>query len=116
MAIAAERNVKVVAQPGRERNVPPAPEIGEPNRRIRKPKVVRQRKPQAKRSSDRSNGVARKVAEDLATERQRPHPRIHKARDDSATVNLVYHRPRKPSASTAFSKSPSVISARPKRI
>src|SRR5215475_12674158 len=66
--VAAERYVQVVAQPGRERDVPAAPEVREPHCRIRETEIVRHRKAETQRRADRGSGVAGEIAEDLPAE------------------------------------------------
>ena len=79
VTIAAERNVEIVAQPRRQRDVPAPPEIGEADRRVRKAEVVRHREAQAHRRADRRRRIAGEVAEDLAAERERRDPGVERA-------------------------------------
>ena len=79
-AIAAERHVEIVAQPGRQRDVPAPPEIGEADRRVRHAEVVRQAETEAQRGADRDGRVAREVAEDLAGECERAEPGVDERR------------------------------------
>ena len=65
LAVAAQRNVKVIFQPARQRNVPPAPEFGDRSRFIRRVEVLREAETQQQRQSDRHVRIAREVAVDL---------------------------------------------------
>ena len=78
-AVAAERNVEIVAQPRRQRDVPATPEIRKADRRVRHAEVVGQREAEAERDAHRSRRVAREVAEDLARECERPEPGVREA-------------------------------------
>src|ERR1700736_1124068 len=53
--IAAERNVKVVAQKCGKRNVPASPEIGKTNGCVGKTEIILQMKAEAERGADRAN-------------------------------------------------------------
>ena len=65
LAVAAERDVQVVAQPARQRHVPAAPELLHRARRVRRVEVVRQLEPQQQRDADGDVGVGAEVAVDL---------------------------------------------------
>ena len=66
LAVAAQRHVEVVAQPGRQRDVPASPEVREADRRVRIAEVVDQRDAEHQRRADRRRRVAGEVAEDLS--------------------------------------------------
>ena len=74
VAISAERNVQVVAQPGAQADVPSAPEVAEPDRGVRVAKVVGERETETKGGADGAGRVAGKVEEDLPGECERPQP------------------------------------------
>ena len=115
MAVATERDVEVVAQPGGKGDVPATPEVGETNRRVGEAEVVRHRKTQTQRRPDRRGRVAGEVAKDLSAEGERSRPRIERARDLVAVEDALGHLDRKLSASTTLLNRPSVMSASPKR-
>jgi hypothetical protein len=92
VAIAAEGNVDIVAEPGGESDVPAAPEVGEADGRVGKAEIVRESKPQAQGGADGGDGVAGEVAEDLPAEGQGRDPGIDKAGDGFAVVDLFYDR------------------------
>src|SRR5262245_4648428 len=56
-AIAAERDVEVVAQEGRERDVPSTPEVRKTDRRVWKTEVVLEMEPEAQRCPYRADGI-----------------------------------------------------------
>ena len=87
VAVAAQRDVEIVAQPCRQGDVPASPEIGKSDRRIGKAEVVRHRETQAQRRADRGGRVTGKIAEDLAAESERRDPRIQRARNLVAVVD-----------------------------
>ena len=89
MAIAAQRNVEVIAQPRRQGDVPAPPEIREADRRIGETEVVWHRETQAHRRADRGGGITSEVAEDLPAESERTEPRIQRARDLVAVVDRL---------------------------
>ena len=59
--IAAEWNVKVVPQKCRKRDVPPPPEIGKANGRVRKTEIILQMKAKAESRADSASGIAGKI-------------------------------------------------------
>src|SRR5687767_9564824 len=75
-AIATERNVEVVAKKRRKRDVPAAPEVGETDRGVRKPKVILQVKAEAERGANRARGIPGEVEEDLSRESKYAGPGI----------------------------------------
>src|SRR5881394_2190056 len=76
--VAAEGNVKVIAQKRGKRNVPASPEIGETNRGVGKTKIVLEMKAERQGSADRANGVTRKVKKDLSGEGEHAGPGIQR--------------------------------------
>src|SRR5215469_12713786 len=68
MAIPAQRNVKIIAEPTRERNVPPAPEVGDAGSEIGTAEVYREMEAEQQRHADGHVGIAGKVEEDLERE------------------------------------------------
>ena len=70
-AIAAERNVQVVAQRARQADVPATPEFAGIARKIGKVEIERQLEPEQLGDAARDIGVAGKIAEDLEGEQQR---------------------------------------------
>src|SRR5687767_707540 len=75
-AVAAERDVEVVAQESGERDMPAPPEIREADGGIRISEVVPEMKAHAERGADCAGGIAGKVEKDLARERDDAHPGI----------------------------------------
>ena len=98
---AAERDVQVVAQPGRQADVPAPPELLEVGAAVRRAEVLRQREAEHLRRADRDVGVRREVEVDLRTRRRRRRPatssdenrsgRLEDAIDDrtSASVSAI---------------------------
>ena len=64
-AVAAERDVDVVAQPARERHVPATPEVLDRHRRIRGVEVLREAEAEEEREPDRHVRVPAEVGVDL---------------------------------------------------
>ena len=64
-AVAAQRDVEVVAQPRGERDMPPAPEFGDGGRLVRGVEVLGEAEAQQQGDADRHVRVAREVAVDL---------------------------------------------------
>ena len=89
VTIAAERNVEVIAQPRGQCDMPAAPEVREPHRRVGEAEVVRHGKSQAQRRADRGGRIAGEVAEDLTAERQRRRPGVECPRDLVAVVDTL---------------------------
>ena len=76
LPVAAERDVEVVAQPGRERHVPPAPELRRARRAVRPVEVPRQLDPEHPREPERHVGVRAEVEVDLEAEADRGRPGV----------------------------------------
>ena len=109
-AVAAERHVQVVAQPARERDVPPLPEVLERSRDVGRVEVDRQTKPEHQRQPAGDVRVAGEVAEDLRAEHHR-QPEQH-ARILAVVVAVCQSRFTKTarlSAQTIFRKYPPAI-------
>ena len=68
-AVAAERDVEVVAQPARERHVPAPPEVAQREGHVGAVEVLRQLVSEQQGEADRHVGVAGEVAVDLRGER-----------------------------------------------
>src|SRR5207247_7561615 len=83
-AVAAQGNVKVIAQKSGKRDVPAPPEIGEANGRVRKTKIILEMKPEAKSCPDGAGGITGEIEKDLAGEGDDAHPGIE--RDEGAAV------------------------------
>ena len=64
-AVSAERDVEIIAQPLRQRDVPPAPEFCDRRCEVRHVEVFGQVEADDPRHSDRDVGVSRKIAVDL---------------------------------------------------
>ena len=64
-AVAAERDVEVVAQPARQRHVPAPPEVRDRRRRVRRVEVLREGEAEEERDPDRDVRVAEEVGVDL---------------------------------------------------
>src|SRR5580693_4703373 len=75
MPISAERDIKIVAQPARERYVPAAPEIRDAGRQVGPPEVHGKMKSEESGHSDSHVCIAREIEIDLESERDRTHPR-----------------------------------------
>src|SRR5205823_5492177 len=76
MAIAAERNVKISPQPGRQRDMPTRPEFGERGRDIGKIEVDRQSVAEQETKADRNRGIAEEVRIDLIAVEENEQPAI----------------------------------------
>src|SRR6266545_5088610 len=87
--VAAKRNIEVIAQECGERDMPAPPEIGKPNRRVRKTEIIFQMKTQAQRGADSASGIAREIKEYLAGECHHAQPRIHCDEWSSITKNAI---------------------------
>src|SRR5436853_2909674 len=74
-AISAERNVKIIAEPARETDVPAMPEVGNARREIRETKIDGQLVTEEARGSDGHVGVTGKIAIDLDRVEQHRDPR-----------------------------------------
>ena len=73
-ARAAERDVDVVAEPGRQRDVPAPPEVGRAAREIRMVEVLGQLEPEPARRAARDVGVGGEVRVDLDREGEHAGP------------------------------------------
>src|SRR5258708_2915971 len=73
---AAKRDVEIVAEPRRERDVPPAPEIAKSDGNVGHAKVLGDREAQQPRCSDGYVRVAGEVEVDLERECVRAHPQL----------------------------------------
>src|SRR5205823_8487768 len=87
--IAAERNVKIIAQKRGKRNVPASPEIGETNRGVGKTKIVLEMKAERQGGADRANGVTRKVKKDLSGEGEHAGQGIQRDERPGVTENPI---------------------------
>src|SRR5215467_3771487 len=75
--ISAQRNIKVIAQECRKRDMPTPPEIGKSNSRVWEPEIVFQMKTQAQRGADSASGVTREIKKYLAGECHYTQPGIY---------------------------------------
>ena len=64
-AVSAEGNVKIIAKPGRERNVPPSPEVLDVRRLVRRVEIQRKAYAEEQRRTDGDIRVSGKVAINL---------------------------------------------------
>ena len=64
-AVAAERNVKIVAQPRRQRHVPASPEFGDRKRRVGHAEIARECEPKHDAETNRHVGIAGEIKIDL---------------------------------------------------
>ena len=76
MAIAAERNVKIGSQPGRQRDMPARPEFGERGRDVGQIEVDRQPIAEQETKPDRNRGIAEEVRIDLIAVEENQQPAI----------------------------------------
>src|SRR5436853_6100367 len=74
-AISAERNVKIIAQPARETDVPAMPEVGNVRREIRETKIDWQLVTEQTDGRDRQVRVTGKIAIDLDRVEEDGNPR-----------------------------------------
>ena len=65
LAVAAQGDVEIVAEPARERHVPASPKLAQRRRCVRPIEVLRQAKAEQQGNSDRHVGVAAEVSVDL---------------------------------------------------
>ena len=77
--VAAERDVKVFAQPGRKRDVPAPPEIGDRFRAIGRIEILRENKAEHEAEPDRHVRVTAEVEIDLERVADRAEPRVERA-------------------------------------
>ncbi len=87
--IAAERNVKVIAQECGKRDVPASPEIGKPNGRVRKTEIILQMKAKAKSGADGAGGITGEIKKYLAGECHDTQPGIQRDERASITKNAI---------------------------
>ena len=73
-AAAAERNEQVIAQPGRQRDVPAPPELGDVGGQVRHVEILGQLVAEQVGRADRHVGVAGEVAVDLHRVGEHAHP------------------------------------------
>ena len=69
VAIPAQRDVEIVAQPGRQADVPAPPEILDRHRQIRVAEILGVLEAEHAPEADRHRAVAGEVEEDLSTEK-----------------------------------------------
>ena len=79
-AIAAERDVEIVAQPLRQADVPAAPELGDRARPIGQTEIARERKAERDAKPDRHVRVAGEIEIDLDRVGRKPEPGFGEAR------------------------------------
>ena len=79
LPVAAERDVEVVAQPGRERDVPAPPELRRARGAVRTVEVPGQLDAEDAREAERHVGVRAEVEVDLEAEADRAGPRVDEA-------------------------------------
>ncbi len=92
-AVAAERNVEVVAEPGGERDVPPPPEFLHAARQVGRVEVVDQREPHGAGAAEGDAGVAEEVAVDLERVEQHPQQDVAAAVLERVGVDFVHVGP-----------------------
>ena len=90
-AIAAERNVKVIAQESGKRDVPASPEIREADRGVGKPEIILEMKAEAQCRADRADGIAGEIEKDLAGKCDHARPGIE--RDERTAITEDRDRP-----------------------
>src|SRR5207248_10371422 len=76
--IAAERNVKVIAQEGGKRNVPAPPKIRETDRGVGKSKVVLKMEAESQSGADCAGRVAGEIEKYLSGKSDYARPRIER--------------------------------------
>ena len=79
LSIAAERDVKIIAQEPRQRHVPAPPEIDQRKRFIRRVEIERETHADHQRQADRHVGVAGEIVIELEREAASPDPTIDQA-------------------------------------
>ena len=87
--VAAERNVKVIAQEGGKRNVPASPEIGKADGGVRKTEIIFQMKAEAEGRADRAGGIAGEIEKDLSGESDDAYPGIERDERTGVTKNAI---------------------------
>src|SRR3954447_16337523 len=88
-AIPAERNVEIIAQESGKRNMPAAPEIGEPDGGVGEPEVVLEMEPEAEGGADRAGRVASEVEEDLPGKRDHADPGIERDKRTAVAKDAI---------------------------
>ena len=104
--VPAERDVQVIAQPPRQRHVPPPPEVLQRPRRVRAIEVLGEVEPEEQRDTDGDVGVPAEVGVDLRGEavygeqdlertvcRRIPEHRIHDGRGQEARDHDLLEQP-----------------------
>ena len=79
LAVAAEGNIQVVAEPGGQRDVPARPEVADARRQIRRVEVLHQVETEDLRRADRDHGIAAEIAVDLQRKGQSRQQQRHAA-------------------------------------
>ena len=87
--IAAERNIKVIAQECGKRDMPAPPEIGKPDGRVGKTEIIFQMKTEAERGADRAGGITGEIKEYLAGECHDTQPGIQRDERPGITKNAI---------------------------
>src|SRR5205823_13493252 len=87
--VAAEGNVKVIAQKCGKRNVPAPPKIGKANGRVWKTKVILEMETEAQGRADRAGGIAGEIEKYLTRESDDTYPRIERDERTSVTKNTI---------------------------
>ena len=78
VATTSQRYIQVIAQPGRERDMPAPPEFGDRRRQIGRVEVLRQYEPEHETETDRHVGVAAEIEVDLKRVGGHAVPRIER--------------------------------------
>src|ERR1700730_17615106 len=74
--VAAEWNIKVIAQKGGKRDMPAPPEIGEAKRSVRQTKIILEMKAETESRANRAGGITGEIEKDLAGEGEDAHPGV----------------------------------------
>ena len=94
VAAAAERNVEVVAQEVRQRDVPAAPEVAQVGREIRPAEILRQQQAEQQRGADRHFGIGGEIEKKLERERERRGPGFAEVEHALRALARTADRPR----------------------
>ena len=115
-AVAAERDVEVVAQEARQRHVPAPPEIADRHRAVRRVEVERQAQPEHQRQADRHVGVAGEIEVDLQRVGAGGDPRLGRGQRRGGGLARTADRPTiaSVSASATFFATPITNSTKPR--
>ena len=89
-AAAAQRNIDVIAEPCRQRNVPPAPKLGNVAAEIRNVEIAHKPDTEQLRRSDGNVGIAREVAVNLEGEKNGSQKQCAAALVLISTENLIH--------------------------